>query len=280
LNASREFITLASHKQRTAERLRSAGVAAPHGVIFPEDETKLPADFAYPAVLKPADGAAAECLRVLIRNPEILAWDYQYRLSREAVMKTMYDQVKAIKPSAPVGWHVDHWSTSMDIVARSAMSYAEMAPWSDYLKVVVYHSVTGPRVRTWVQNVQRSVLSELTLDEALNLHYDLFGYDKAVMPKSDGAVRPETWPDYVYRETRRSVASAAGKTKIYPGIGFNVPGAGDDPDTIARVVQRAYDAGANGVVASREYEEMTVPNLEAFGRAVRASATRTAATTE
>ena len=26
---------------------------------------------------------------------------------------------------------------------------------------------------------------------------------------------------------------------------------------------------ASGVVASREYEEMTVPNLEAFGRGVR-----------
>ena len=95
--------------------------------------------------LKPADGAAAGFLRILIRYPEVLAWDYQYRLSREAVMKTMYDQVKAIKPSAPVGWHVDHWATTMDIIARSAMSYADMAPWSDYLKVVVYHAVTGPR---------------------------------------------------------------------------------------------------------------------------------------
>jgi hypothetical protein len=181
----------------------------------------------------------------------------------------MYDQVKAVKPSAPVGWHVDHWATSMDLVARSAMSYADMAPWSDYLKVVVYHAVTGPRIRTWVGNVQRSVLGELTLDEALGLHYDLFGYDKALMPMSDGAVRPRTWPDYVARETKRSVASAARKTRIYPGIGFNVPGAADDPDTIYEVVRSAYAAGANGVVASREYEEMTMPHLTAFGRAVR-----------
>jgi hypothetical protein len=218
---------------------------------------------------KPADGVAAGFLRILIRNPEILAWDYQYRLSREEIMKTMYDQVKAIKPSAPVGWHVDHWATSMDLVARSAMSHAEMAPWSDYLKVVVYHAVTGPRIRTWVGNVQSSVLGELTLDEALALHYDLFGYAKTLMPMSDGAVKPGTWPDYVARETRRSVASAAGKTLIYPGIGFNVPGASDEADTIYEVVKAAYAAGANGVVASREYEEMTMPNLTAFGRAVR-----------
>ncbi|HEX2457664.1 MAG TPA: hypothetical protein VHI99_28460 [Vicinamibacterales bacterium] len=32
---------------------------------------------------------------------------------------------------------------------------------------------------------------------------------------------------------------------------------------------KAYEAGASGIVASREYEEMTVPNLRAVGRAVR-----------
>jgi hypothetical protein len=131
--------------------------------------------------------------------------------------------------------------------------------------------VTGPRIRTWVSNVQRSVLNEISLDEALELHYQLFGYDTKLMPKSDGTTSAATWPDYVYRETRRSVASAAGKTKIFPGIGFNVPGAADDAETVYQVTKKAYEAGANGVVASREYEEMTVPNLEAFGRAVRES---------
>jgi hypothetical protein len=77
-------------------------------------------------------------------------------------------------------------------------------------------------------------------------------------------------PEYVYRETRHSVASAAGKTKIYPGIGFNVPASPpDDPETIYRAVMRAFEAGAAGIVASREYEEMTVPNLKAVGRAAR-----------
>jgi hypothetical protein len=222
---------------------------------------------------KPADGAAAGFLRILLRNPEMLAWDYQYRLSREEVMKGMYDTIKKIKPAAPVGWHVDHWATSMDIFARAAMSYAEMAPWSDYLKVVVYHAVTGPRVKTWVGNEQRSILSDLTPDEALDLHYAFFGYDKSLMPKSRNEATADTWPDYVYRETKRSVASAEGKTKIYPGIGFNVPGAPDnDPEIIYRTVLKAYEAGAGGVVASREYEEMTIPNLKGFGRAVRALA--------
>jgi len=225
--------------------------------------------------LKPADGAAAAFLRIIMRYPEVLAWDYQYRLAREEIMKGMYDTIKSIKPSAPVGWHVDHWATSMDMIARAAMSYAEMAPWSDYLKVVVYHAVTAPRTRGWVANDQRSVLSQLTLQEALNLHNDLFGYDKKLEAKADELTKGGT-PDYVYRETKRSVASAEGKTKIYPGIGFNLPPAGtppnvptDDPETIYQCVIKAYEAGANGIVVSREYEELTVPNLRAVGRAVR-----------
>ena len=92
------------------------------------------------------------------------------------------------------------------------------------------------------------------------------------MPRPNEPASTAAWPDYVFRETKRSVASAAGKTKIYPGIGFNVPGAADDPDTIYRTVLKAYEAGAGGIVASREYEEMTVPNLKAVGRAVRALA--------
>jgi hypothetical protein len=32
---------------------------------------------------------------------------------------------------------------------------------------------------------------------------------------------------------------------------------------------KAFDAGASGIVVSREYEELTVPNLKGVGRAVR-----------
>jgi len=47
----------------------------------------------------------------------------------------------------------------------------------------------------------------------------------------------------------------------------NVPT--DDPETINQCVMKAYAAGANGIVVSREYKELTVPNLRAVGAAVR-----------
>jgi hypothetical protein len=183
----------------------------------------------------------------------------------------MYAAIKAIKPSAQVGWHVDHQPSSWDIVYRAEMSYEEMAPYSDFIKLILYHGVLGGRIRSWyLERLQRTILSELTLGQSLDLYYAFFGYDKNVEPKVDELARLGLSPDYVYRETRRSVASAQGRTKIYSGIGFDVPGSPpEDSEKIYQATLKAFEAGAGGIVVSREYEEMRLPNLRAVGRAVR-----------
>ena len=223
---------------------------------------------------KPADGVFAEFLGVLIRYPEILSWEYQYRRSREEMQEAIYRAVKAIKPDAQVGWHVDHQPSSWDIVYRAEMSYAEMAPYSDFIKFIAYHDVLGPRIRFWyLARLQRTVLSELSLKESLDLYYDVFGYDKSREPGVDQLATTGFSPDYVFRETRRSVASAEGKTKVYPGIGFDVPWGANpipaDPDKVYECVKKAFEGGGAGIVVSREYEEMRVANLKAVGRAMR-----------
>lgn len=226
------------------------------------------------ARLKPADGVFAEFLRVLIRYPEILSWEYQYRLSREETQQAIYKTVKAIKPDAQVGWHVDHQPSSWDIVYRAEMSYAEMAPYSDFIKFIAYYDVLGPRIRFWyLARLQRTILGELSLKESLDLYYDIFGYDKTKEPGVDELAAHGLSPDYVFRETKRSVASAAGKTKMYTGVGFDVPWGANimpaDPEVVYQAVKRAFDAGAGGIVVSREYEEMRLANLKAVGRAMR-----------
>jgi hypothetical protein len=223
---------------------------------------------------KPPDGVFAGFLGILLRYPEILAWEYQYRQSREDVQRAIYQTVKAIKPEAQVGWHVDHQPSSWDIVYRAEMSYAEMAPYSDFIKFIAYHDILGPRIRWWyLARLQKTILGELTLPESLNLYYDIFGYDKNREPGVDQLDTTGFSPDYVFRETKRSVASAEGKTKIYPGIGFDVPWGANhvpaDPEKIYECVLKAFEGGAVGIVVSREYEEMRVPNLRAVGRAMR-----------
>ncbi len=226
---------------------------------------------------KTPDGKLAGFMRIMMRYPEALAWEYQYRLSKEEVMKGMYDTIKKVKPEAPVGWHIDHWAISMNPVYRAQMSYAELAPWSDFLKVVVYHAALGPRTAAYLGNMQKGIMGDVPLEELFNLHYDVLGYNRATEPNAANAMKQGFSPDYVYRETKHSVDSlagagnASGKTKIYPGVAFNLPNVpADDPETVYQCVLKAYEAGADGVVASREYEEMSVPNLKGFGRGVRA----------
>jgi hypothetical protein len=220
---------------------------------------------------RPPEGVFTLFLRHLIRYPEILAWQYQYRLGRERVMKAMHDAIKAVRPAAQVGWHIDHQPSSWDPVFRAEMSYEEMAPYSDFIKLILYHASLGPRIRSWyLARFQRTILGELSLDQSLGLYYALFGYDPAVEPKVEDLDRKGFSPDYVARETRRSVASANGRTAIYSGIGFDVPGSPpDDPQKIYAATLQAVAAGASGIVVSREYEEMRVPHLEAVGRAAR-----------
>ncbi len=70
LNASDEFIALTGDKHQTAERWHRAGVPAPHGQVLDADEPKLPADFQYPAVLKPVDGAGSQHMLLVHGNAD------------------------------------------------------------------------------------------------------------------------------------------------------------------------------------------------------------------
>src|ERR1051325_662438 len=131
----------------------------------------------------PPEGMFGGFLRLLIRYPEILGWEFQYRLGREAICEAMYRTIKAIKPDADVGWHVDHQPSSWDLVYRAEMTFAEMAPYSDFIKIIVYHDVLGPRIRYWyLERFRQTILGELSLEQSLDLYYTLFGYDKKAEP--------------------------------------------------------------------------------------------------
>lgn len=220
---------------------------------------------------RPADGQFAGFARLLLRYPEILGWEREYRLGREAIGEAMYRRVKSVAPRAEVGWHVDHQPSSWDLVYRAELSYADMAPHADFIKIIAYHNVLSPRIRDWyLPRYQKTILGELPLADSLALYYALFGYDPSAEPGMADLGRRGFSPEYVFRETQHSVASAAGKTKIYTGVGFDVPGSPpDDPDAVYRATLKAFDAGAHGIVVSREYEEMKVANLRAVGRAYR-----------
>lgn len=226
---------------------------------------------------RPADGALITFLRYVMRYPEIMVWECQWALSLEEALESLVKQIKSVKSDALVGRHIDHQQTSWDIFYRAALSYAELASFVDFLKPVVYHDIAAPRVERWfVDQFTKSILADLSKQQALDLYYAAFGLDPEQEPALEELRSGGFSPDYVYRETKRCV-DAVGDKQVYPGIGFDIPFHRADgppvphpskPEVLSEATRKAFEAGADGIVVCREYQEMRVPNLKAIGRAV------------
>jgi hypothetical protein len=213
------------------------------------------------------------------RYPEILGWNYQWFQADEEISREMYERVKKVKPAATVGRHVDHQRSSWDMFYRSAVDYSEMAPYTDFIKPILYHDIYGPRLRWWViEEWQKRIFNDLTHEQALEVFYAWLGYSKAAQVPLEQLEKEGMGAAYVYDETRRCVADVKGKVPVIAGIGLDViwhaPGQGpvpyhSDPEKLQQAVAKAVEAGASGLLASREYDEMRHSSLKAFGDAVR-----------
>jgi hypothetical protein len=231
---------------------------------------------------RPPDGVFTNVLRLLMQFPEILAWDYQWRLALEEQGRRTHALVKAARPTAQVGRHFDHQNTSWDALFLAQLSYADVVPYTDFIKPILYHDILGPRLRWWsLDRLKQGPLAELSLAQSLDLFYALRGYDPKVEPTLDELDRRGLSADYVAEETRRIVAVVQGKCAVVPGIGVDVPDnivrpaghpaskVGSTPAGLRAAVTQSFAAGASGLLISREYDEMRVENLRAIGETLR-----------
>jgi hypothetical protein len=225
-----------------------------------------------------SDGVLSSVMRIIYQHPDVLSWDYQWFQSDEEICSEVHRIAKSIRPDIDSGRHVDHQRSSWDFFYRSAMSYGQMAENADYIKPIVYHESMGPRLRWWVlDRVKDRVLNDLSLEQSLQLYYGLFRHDATKQPSVDELDREGLGPEYVYREVLRCKQSVGERAKVYAGIGIDIPWyvpngmepRPSNPEQLTAAVKRAFDAGADGVLASREYNEMRLSSLEAFGRGVK-----------
>ncbi len=221
---------------------------------------------------RPSDGYFVEFWRLLVENPEIIAWDKLFDLGKHQVLAEVRAAVKAVKPKLEVGFHIEHVN-SFNPIFRATRRYSDLARMADFLKVVVYNNCGGERYRRFIENVGSTVFRDVPKDELLRFNNHLLGYgDEASLGALPGAGLS---PDYVARETKRALEGVTGKCQILPGIDIGIPtgraSRKASPEDTYAAVAAALKAGADGVVLSRKYSEMRLDNLAAAGRAVRDS---------
>jgi len=219
---------------------------------------------------RPTDGYFVTFFRLMLNYPELLAWERMWIRSRLALQEKVFNLVKSIKPTLQVGWHVWH-NVSFNPFHRSETDYAQMAPISDYLKPVVYNNCAGERIHSFIQSFCGNVFGDMPPAEALQVLYHVMGYgDEAPYDKVVGTGFSA---DYVARETKRAMVDLAGtKVQVWPGVEIDVPVPDGTsrctPESVQQAVMAAFNAGAPGVILSRNYPEMDPTHLAGAGAAL------------
>ena len=220
---------------------------------------------------RPVDGYYVQLWRLMLRYPELLAWENLWTSSLREAQKAIYDRVKSINPQLGVGWHIWH-NNSFNPIYRAEQDLAEMAPYSDFLKVVMYQNCAGERMVDYINSVGTSYFADVPKQELLDFHYRVLDYGD----ESDLARLAATGfsSDYVYRETMRARRGLVGtRTKLLPGIDIDIPTAAGSskctPAGTKGAVLAAFRGGADGVILSRKYSEMRLENLRAAGDALK-----------
>jgi hypothetical protein len=229
----------------------------------------------------PTDGAFITIMRTLFRYPEVIAWDRREYETMQAFIRAVGSTVKAVAPHAEFGVHMDHQQVAYDFIFRAHHDYARMAEYVDFIKPSVYHDVAGPRIRGWFLDNARKRLFRDTSDETLlDFFYDILLYTREQVPALAELNDRGFSPDYVQTEIARLRRNVGDRAKIYAGVAIDVPlvglGAGSDagmrfastPEGTYAATKAAFKGGADGLVISREYDEMRLENLKAAGRAV------------
>lgn len=229
---------------------------------------------------RPLDGYHVTFWRLLLRYPELLAWEQMWHDNVHDTLRLVHDRVKQVDADVLFGSHVWH-NHIMSPIYRAAEDLSALTPYHDFLKLSLYRNCGGARMASYIDSVDETIYGDVPPTELLQFHYRVLGYDEAPYERL-----PPTGlkGDFVYRESKRALAHAAGsKTMILPAMDVDIPILSADLDgrnaaaaarntrqDVAEAFTQALRAGVPGVIVSREYTEMTPDHLSGVGDAVRA----------
>lgn len=228
---------------------------------------------------RPLDGYYVTLWRLMLRHPELLAWEHLWHENLREVYRLLHATVKGVRPSVLYGMHV--WpNISMNPLLSAEHDFAELGQYHDFIKLAVYSNAGGPRMGSYVESVGQTMFGDLPPEEVLQFHYRVLNYDEA--PLRD-VRQVGLKKDFVYRQSKRAIDGARGtKAMVLPGIDVDIPVGQLDMGTasletaartsrsdVKNAVIQAFKAGAPGIVVSRDYSEMKPENLSGVGDAIR-----------
>jgi len=216
---------------------------------------------------RPVDGYYVSLWRLMLRYPELLAWEMLWTDSLRETYAAMYAKVKSVNPAIGMGWHIWH-NNSFSPLYRAEQDLTELSKYSDFLKMVMYNNCAGERMVNYIRGTGRAMYGDVPPQELLDFHYRVLDY-KNEKPLAELAGAGFS-SDYVYREARRArVAIEGTKTRLWPGIDIDIPTARTSskctPEGVRDAVRAAFRAGSDGVILSRKYSEMRLANLRGAG---------------
>jgi hypothetical protein len=219
---------------------------------------------------RPMDGYYVTLWRLMLRYPELVAWEMLWTESLRETYRALHDKVKSINPATGIGWHIWH-NNSFNPIYRAEQDLHEISQYSDFLKMVMYHNCAGERMAGYIDSVSGTMFGDVPKEELLDFHYRILNYREkpyAQIPATGFST------DYVARETERARRGLAGaKTLLWPGIDIDIPTAPghskSTPEGTKQAVLAAFHSGADGVILSRKYSEMRLANLSGAGAAVK-----------
>ena len=219
---------------------------------------------------RPSDGYFVEFWRILLRYPELAAWEMQFTDSLRETYAALYKTVKTVNPAIPVGWHIWH-NNSFNPIYRAEQDCAELSKYSDFIKVVMYNNCAGERMALYIDNIGSTLYGDLTKQQLAEFTYEVMGYKER---SYDQIPHTGLSADYVFRETKRALAGVAGtKTQIWSGLDIDIPTEANHSkctsESVKAAVRAAFNAGAPGIILSRKYSEMRLANLSGAGDAIR-----------
>jgi hypothetical protein len=219
---------------------------------------------------RPVDGYYVEFWRLLLRYPELAAWEMLWTDSLRETYAALYKTVKAAKADVPVGWHIWH-NNSFNPIYRAEQDLRELSKYSDFLKIVMYNNCAGERMALYVDNIGSTLYGDLSKQAVLEFNYAVLNFKER---SYDQIPYTGLSADYVYRETKRALDGVTGThTQIWPGIDIDIPTEPNHskrtPEAVKEAVLAAFRAGAPGVLLSRKYSEMKLADLSGAGEAIR-----------